>query len=197
MSEITNGIEQAKRLKSAGTRLLSGGIEAVLQRCGQVIYSGSYYLGLMAWPDIDIYTPYNPSPEYLSSFLQIGPDLARMCDVVSLRFKNHVRFPVESLPNGLYWGVRIRQNEEFTWKLDIWSLSMDIIEQNQSELMRIEVKLTPESRGFILHIKNQLLTSEGRTPVSSGYPIYCAVVDEGLCSISEIKEYLVAKGVTF
>ena len=195
MSETSIAIEKSKRLKSAATRLLSEGVEEILRRCGPVVYSGSYYLDLLAWPDIDIYTPYHASPEYLSSFIQIGPDLVRSHDVVSLRFKNHVRFPAERFPKGLYWGARIRKNEEYTWKLDIWSLPLDIIDQNLSELKRIEAKLTPASRELILLVKNQLLTPEGRTPSLSGYPIYCAIVDEGLRSISEIKDYLVMQGV--
>jgi hypothetical protein len=146
-----DAVRVADRLHTAGYDLLSGGLEELLRSCGQVTVSGSYYLDLMAWPDLDIYLP--------------------------LRFKNHVWYPAPELPAGLYWGVRAQQDPSVQWKLDIWAQS-------------------PEARVTILQLKQALLTPEGRTPVFSGYHIYCAVIDHGMRDLEQVKKYLTGKGVS-
>jgi hypothetical protein len=195
MSDIKGSIEIAEQLQKAGTDLLAGGVEKVLRTCGDIVYSGSYFLNLMAWPDIDIYLYLDPSPEYQEKFLNIGPHLDSVCDVISLRYKNHIKYPAEPLPNGLYWGARINQKTGYSWKLDIWAVSPDIIECNKAEMNRLKSRITPGLRKHIVDVKQALLTTEGRTPVFSGYHIYCAVIDHGLRSIGEVTEYIRKKGV--
>ncbi len=151
-------------------------------------------MDLMAWPDLDIYLRLDASEQYLQQFLQLAPRLQSVCDLVSLRFKNHLRYPVEPLPTGLYWGARVNQGP-WRWKLDIWALPGSYIESHHGELERLKSKLTPEARSLILGLKQALLTPEGRTPVFSGYHIYCAVLDHGLETLKSIKDYLRSKGV--
>jgi hypothetical protein len=191
-----DAVRIADRLHTAGSDLLSGGLEELLRSCGQVTVSGSYYLDLMAWPDLDIYLPLESSDEYLAAFISLGPRVASICDVVSLRFKNHVRYPAPELPAGLYWGVRAQQDPSLQWKLDIWALSLEVIQAQQRELDRLKEVMTPEARVTILQLKQALLTPEGRTPVFSGYHIYCAVIDHGMRDLEQVKQYLTSKGVS-
>ena len=51
-------------------------------------------------------------------------------------------------------------------------------------------------REVILLAKDALITPGGRTPSFSGYPIYCAVLDEGLRELDDIKDYIEAHGVS-
>lgn len=196
MPQKSRSIEIADCLQKAGTELITGGLDEILQGYGSVCYAGSYYLNLMAWPDLDIYLPLDPSMEYLTRFIDLGPRLASVCQLISLHFKDHVRYPTEQLPHGLYWGIRVEQNVRLRWKLDIWALQPNIIKAHQNELNRLKNKLTPELRALILELKQALLTPEGRTPILSGYPIYCAVLDHGIYSIDEVKEYLKNQGVS-
>ena len=108
MPRLANALETAEMLKKAATDLLDGGVDKILSECGQVTYSGSYYLNLMAWPDLDLYLALDPSPEFRAKFLTLGAKFASACDLISLRFKDHVRYPEEPLPHGLYWGVRTK-----------------------------------------------------------------------------------------
>jgi hypothetical protein len=196
MSQQGSAIEIADRLHKAGAELLAGGLGRLLRTYGEVCYSGSYYLDLMAWPDLDIYLPLDPSAAYLTRFLKLGPRLASVCQLISLRFKDHVRYPEAPLPQGLYWGARVEQNSDLCWKLDIWALPPAVIETNQAELDRLKTRLTPVTRTLILELKQALLTPEGRTPIFSGYHIYCAVLDHGMHAIEEVKEYLKNQGVS-
>jgi hypothetical protein len=196
MPQQSSAIKIADHLHRAGAELLAGGLDELLRGYGSVCYSGSYYLDLMAWPDLDIYYPLDPSQEYLTKFLGLGPRLASVCQLISLRFKNDVRYPEGQLPYGLYWGVRAEQNSSLRWKLDIWALPPAVIDANQTELDRLKSKLTPKKRTLILEFKQALLTPEGRTPIHSGYHIYCAVLDLGMHAIGEVKEYLKNQGVS-
>jgi hypothetical protein len=196
MSQQGSAIKIADHLHKAGAELLAGGLDELLRSYGSVCYSGSYYLDLMAWPDLDIYLPLDPSKEYLTKFLGLGPRLASVCQLISLRFKNDVRYPEVQLPHGLYWGVRAEQNSFLRWKIDIWALPPAVIDANQAELDRLKSKLTPQKRALILELKQALLTPEGRTPIQSGYHIYCAVLDHGMHTTGEVKEYLKNQGVS-
>ena len=187
--------EIADSLHAAGAKLLACGLDRLLRTYGDVFYSGSYYLNLMAWADIDVLLPLDPSQDYLSRFLDLGPRLASVCEVISLRFKNHVRYPEVTLPQGLYWGVRAESELSLPWKLDIWALPSAAIDANRRELDRLKAKLTPQNRARILEIKQALLTPDGRTPVFSGYHTYCAVLDHGLGTVEAVKDYLMSKGV--
>jgi hypothetical protein len=149
MSQQNSAIEIADRLHKAGAELLADGLDELLRSYGTVSYSGSYYLDLMAWPDLDVYLPLDLSKEYLTRFLNLGPRLASVCQLISLRFKNHVQYPEVSLPHGLYWGIRVEQNSGLHWKLDIWALPPAVIEANQTELDRLKSKLTPRKRTLI------------------------------------------------
>ncbi len=195
MTQPISAMDIASRLRQAGASLLASGPGELLRAYGEVTLSGSYYLDLMAWPDLDLYLPLDPSEEYLARFLQLGPRLASVCQVISLSFKNYIRYPGPLFQDGLYWGVRLEQDTGLRWKLDIWAFPPAVIAAQQAELDRLKRKLTPQARARILEIKQALLTPEGRTPPLSGYPIYCAVLDRGLVSLEEVKAYLLSQGV--
>jgi len=197
VTQEPSAVQIADSLHDAGDRLLARGLGKVLSTYDAVCYSGSFYLDLMAWPDLDVYLPLDSSAQYLERFLTLGHRVASVCDVISLRYKNHVRYPEEPLPHGLYWGIRVRQDASVRWKIDIWALPPDVINANQRELDRLKAKLTPENRKRIVELKRAFLTPEGRTPVFSGYHIYCAVLDHGLAEFAKVKEYLADKGVSF
>ncbi len=195
MTQRISAIDIANRLRQAGDALLASGPGELLRGFGEVTLSGSYYLDLMAWPDLDLYIPLDPSEAYLARFLELGPRLASICQVISLSFKNCIRYPEPHLPQGLYWGVRLEQSAGLRWKLDIWAFPPAVIAAQRAELDRLKRKLTPQARARILEIKQALMTPEGRTPPLSGYPIYCAVLDLGLVSLEEVKAYLLSQGV--
>jgi hypothetical protein len=199
-----NVLETAARLHRAGADLLGDGLEALLGGYGRLTCTGSFYMDLMAWPDLDLYVPLEKSADALARFLELAPGFATACrssQLVSLRFKDF-RFQLSAnLPQGLYWGVRclqtvgLDQDTGLDWKLDIWALPAEEIAAKQAELERLKGKLTPERRRLILEIKHALLTPEGRTPALSGYPIYRAVLDQGLRSVEAVEGYLRETGV--
>ena len=151
----------------------------ILRSYGRVSYTGSYAINLMAWPDIDIDMVLEPDPFLTDDFFKMGKEIVTIDGVLSLKFNNFLPQQVEGLTNGLYWGVR-KTTWTTRWKIDISATDTEYLEKNRASMERIRRALDEETRRSIIQIKHALLTSEGRTPVLSGYHIYEAVLFKGL-----------------
>jgi len=100
------------------------------------------------------------------------------------------------LPGGLYLKPRIEYGEwGRPWKIDIWSLEDEVIDEKMDDILRFKQEMTAEVRERILRYKYSILTESRRTPMYSGYHICRAFIDEGLTDFEEVTEYLVEHGV--
>jgi hypothetical protein len=156
---------------------------------GRVVPTGSYYLDLMMYPDIDLYL----SPVSVADLFAIGGRLAESEQVFQVVFE---RSQMARLPGGLYLKPRIAYGAwERPWKVDIWSLAEDLINAHIAELDRLKAALTADLREQIVRYKYSILTAGGRTPMLSGYHIYRAFIDEGLTDFVAVTRYLVEQGI--
>jgi hypothetical protein len=156
---------------------------------GRIVPTGSYYLDVMVYPDIDLYIP-KVSVEEL--FI-IGGQLARCEMVYQVVFE---KSRTAQLPGGLYLKPRIEYGEwGRPWKIDIWSLDDTVIDEKMTEIHRFKEEMTAEVRERILRYKYSVLTESHRTPMYSGYHICKAFIDEGLTDFGEVTKYLVERGI--
>ncbi len=156
---------------------------------GQLMPTGSYFMDLMMYPDIDFNLPLT-TPEKL---LGVGVELSKLECVQRIRY---LRGGSGDLENGLYLKPEISYgNWGRLWKIDIWSLPSAILEKTHAEMADLKARMTPEHRAIILDAKYRLLTDEGRTPMYSGIFIYRAVIDHGLTEFSEIVKFLKGSGI--
>ena len=192
-------VELSDALQAEANSLVwSKGLDEALSQFGSVFYTGSFRLNLMMWPDIDIEMSVEPDPDSVACFFDLGKAIASLEGVSNLQFSNQLHFPKHSevAPEGLYWKVTIqREKGRMPWKIDLYSLRPEIIDQSKVEMNRLDQKLDREKRALILKTKYALLTPTGRTPISSGHNIYRAVLDEGLEEFNDIVEYLRENGV--
>lgn len=197
-------LEVAASLQAEATELVyERGLHDALSSCGEVVYTGSFALDLMAWPDIDISLFLEPDFRAVDRFFEAGCRVAECDNVVSMKFHNYHRFPIPELPPGLYWNTKINRSaarssgvsEGVPWKIDIWSMDKKAADENRRDMERIKKSLTQETRELILDVKYSLITEEGRTPVLSGYHIYQAVLVEGLKDREAIVNYLRDHGI--
>ncbi len=143
----------------------------------------------MVYPDIDVYI----SKVSLDTLFKIGGRLAGLKPVFQVVFE---KSNDPHLPDGLYLKPRIAYgNWGRPWKIDIWSLDEDLIERQMAPMRRYKENMTEELREQILEYKLSVMTSQGRTPMGSGFYIYKAFIDEGLTDFSRVTEYLLANGV--
>jgi hypothetical protein len=188
-------LQTASDLHNIASQLLAGSLGNAIRRLGRIVPSGSYYLDVMVWPDIDVYVKLKESDAFYDGFLSLAVNFRKCCESYSLNFRDHIANPVEELPEGLYWGVRFNYQYPTPWKLDLWAVPQVHIKNSQTELDRLKRKMTAEHRELILKTKASLITDAGRTPPLSSYPIYCAVLDLGLSSVEAVVNHLRLTGV--
>jgi len=160
----------------------------ILSAYGTVTPTGSYLLNVMVYPDIDIYLP----KLSVEQIFAIGGQMASNEKVVQVVFE-----PGDAtMPGGLYLKLRIANSTwGRPWKLDLWSLEAELLEQKMAPMQHFLACMTPELRSQIIQYKLSVLTPALRTPMYSGYFIYKAFIDEGLTDFGEITRYLVANGI--
>ena len=192
-----NALEKSNELHREAERLLmEGGIDEILRAHADVLYAGSYALNLMAWPDIDIAASMFGDPFNKLAFFELGKRIGQLENIVSMKFTDWYRYPVDPLPQGLYWGIRIANTfSDVPWKIDLWSLKPSVLQEHRDFLKETLAKLTPHTRKLIIDIKLSLLTDKGRTPTLSGFHIYQAVLMHGMTKRDEIVQYLRDNGV--
>ena len=197
MAESVNILEFADGLRAEADQIIyGGGIDDLLQAYGDVFYTGSYFLDVMAWPDIDITMALDHDPYSIEAFFELGAKIARIDNVISLKFINFFMPDARNLPEGLYWGTRLNaENRSIPWKIDLWAKDKEALEEDRRAMQRTRQMMDEEARKLILEVKYSLLTPEGRTPPLSGRHIYRAVLFEGLRKKEEILAYLNEVGV--
>jgi hypothetical protein len=182
---IMKPIERSAKLKKEADDLLREiKLEELCRDIGALTPTGSYYLDLMIYPDIDVYLP----PARPRQLFEIAAHLVENHPVVRVNFLNGGSGP---LKNALYIKPVIAVGEwGRPWKIDIWSVAQTYIEEKKAELGSFKERMTPEQRELILEYKYSIINEEGRTPMFSGIYIYQAVIDRGLRKFSDITEYL-------
>jgi len=156
---------------------------------GELVPTGSYFMDLMMYPDVDLYLP----PTTPGRLMGVAVELAKQDCVQRI---NYIRGGPGDLKDGLYLKpVVIHGRWERPWKIDIWSLPLSVVDEKQAALVDLKARMTPEHRATILDTKYRLLTDAGRTPMFSGIYIYKAVIDNGLRELGEIVGFLERNGI--
>ena len=183
-------LKRAARLKREADFILQAvNLVEIVQPYGRITPTGSYYLDVMIYPDIDLYL----SPVSIEALFAIGSQLAA-CDLVFQVVFEKSQTP--RLPGGLYLKPRIRYGEwGRPWKIDIWSLADEVIDRQMAEIHRFKQAMTAEIQEQISRYKYAILTASQRTPMYSGYHICKAFIDEGLTDFQAVTAYLIAQGI--
>lgn len=156
---------------------------------GNIIPTGSYFLDLMMYPDVDIYLP----PTTSEKLLAVGAELSQYDCVKKL---NYEKGGLGDLATGLYMKPIVTFGAwERPWKIDIWSLPLPVIEKKQAQLTDLKSRMTEEHRRDILNCKSRLLNAAGRTPMFSGIHIYRAIIDHGMKDTDQIIGFLRSNGI--
>lgn len=191
MSETcTDPLERSAALrKEAEVILQEVRLYEILRPYGRIVPTGSYYLDLMVYPDIDLYL----SQVSVEELFAIGGQLA-LCELVYQVVFEKSRSA--DLPGGLYLKPRIQYGAwGRPWKIDIWSVDDQVIETKMADMYRFKQEMTAELRERILTYKCSVLTESHRTPMYSGYHICKAFIDEGLTDFGEVTDYLLEHGI--
>lgn len=191
MSEpCVNPIERSAKLRQEADAILREiKLHDILSSYGRVVPTGSYFLDLMMYPDIDLYM----SRVSIAQIFEIGGRLSRSELVYQVIFEKS-RIP--QLPRGLYLKPRIDYGDwGRPWKIDIWSLDDTVIDEKMETVRRFKERMTVDLQRQILQYKYSILTDKHRTPTYSGYFVCKAFIEEGLSDFQEVTQYLVDNGI--
>jgi hypothetical protein len=183
-------LQRSARLKQEADFIIQAvNLYEIVQPYGRITPTGSYYLDVMAYPDIDLYL----SKVTVEKMFAIGGQLAA-CDLVYQLVFEKSQTP--RLPGGLYLKPRTAYGEwGRPWKIDIWSLADEVIDQQMAEIHRFKQAMTATTREQIIRYKHTILTASLRTPMYSGYHICKAFIDEGLTDFQAVTNYLIEQGI--
>lgn len=183
-------LERARRLRREADEVLDRfRFRELCAPIGPLTPTGSYFMDLMIYPDIDLYLP-PTTPEML---MGVGTQLAVLENTLRVNF---LRGGPGPLADGLYLGPKIAYgNWERPWKFDLWAVPRSFIAAQNAELADLKARMTPAQRKLILQTKFRLLTDEGRTPTFSGIFIYRAVIDHQMDDHASIVAFLRANGI--
>src|SRR5689334_1361695 len=94
---------QSAALRAEADELLYGrGLLAALNKYGTAHITGSYYLDLMTWRDLDLYVDSSAMAE--GDFFALGRDIAAAVRPGKMHYRDE--FILQSgLPRGFYWGI--------------------------------------------------------------------------------------------
>ena len=183
-------LERAAKLREEADLVMRNiGLEDILRPYGEITPTGSYFLDVMVYPDVDLYMP----KVSIGQLFEIGARLAEVSIVTRVVFE---KSGLPNLPGGLFLQPRINHGEwGRPWKVDIWSLDASVIAEKMSQMSHFAAGMTPALRAQILRYKFSLLNDEKRTPSFSGFFIYKAFIDEGLAEFDQVTQYLIDNGI--
>lgn len=174
-----------ERLRQAADRLLKKcGLPELLTDYSSWFIGGSYNYGLMCWRDLDVYV-LDPQHDLKRCF-EIGYELTRSLSATKSRFTNNLGAD----PNGFYWGIKLGDERQGAWKLDLWFLDATGYEKHSKYCDDLHLRLTTETRSAILKIKEAYWRRrEYRDTITSDL-IYRAVLDHHLRTLHDFEGYL-------
>ena len=161
-----------------------------LERFGEVFITGSYFLNLMTWRDLDIYIKNDCIDK--QTFCVLGGEIACILNPHKMNYRDETILK-RGLPDGLYWGVYTDIIHDNTWKIDIFAISPSIFQKTSNEAKQLKEKISKEMRKIILEIKQNYCHSPLYRRGIYSVDIYKAVIDDKVRSIEEFGIWLKEK----
>jgi len=149
---------------------------------------GSYNYGLMCWRDLDLYV-LDPQHDLKRCF-EIGYELTKRLSAKKSRFTNNIGAD----PNGFYWGIKLGDERQGAWKIDLWFLDAKGYERHSKYCRDLRARLTPETRAAILNLKEAYWRRrEYRDTITSDL-IYRAVLDHDIRTVQDFETFVSRSG---
>jgi hypothetical protein len=184
-------LHKSKRIKSQADKLLQESkILDILAGYGDVLIEGSYALDVMLRPDLDIFVV--SQTHDWNKILDIHQKIMSLKYFREIGFINWMDFEDKNLVSlkGYYFQPKVPIDDQL-WKLDIWFITPDQYKGSSLTTHFKELLGEDEDKKYrILEIKNAM--REGRKYIKGvdGKLIYQAVLENGIKTIDEFKQFL-------
>lgn len=153
---------------------------------------GSFRMGLMVWPDVDITVATAGMPD-LDKALEAVRRLMKEAGARRMTITDRRAKANGSLPAGIYLGPDL-ERDGLAWQIDIWLVEAADATERLAFADRTMGRLTPEHRRAILAIKQVAAASDVYHRGVSSVDIYTAVLDHGVATPDEFSAWLALSG---
>lgn len=177
-------LSESKRYRKMAKRLLSEShLISILEKFGQVEFTGSYAANLMMSGDIDIYVINKSFSK--TRVLEIFNKIVRSCKFCGYLFYDWKSYRHPEFPSAYYIGLKTKKGD-IKWKIDIWFVTKKDL-ANIRFLYLKEIPLNKKQKLAILELKKW----RGKSPkyISSNM-IYDATLNHDILTIPQFKEFL-------
>ena len=160
------------------------GLAELLTSYSRWFIGGSYSYDLICWRDLDVYVL---EPQHdLKRCFDVGYEVTQRLAAKKARFTNNLG----GEPNGFYWGIKLGDDRQGAWKLDLWFLGEADYERHLNYSAEMRRRLTAETRLAILGIKEVYWRRREYRDTITGDLIYRAVLNHGVRSVTEFERFL-------
>jgi hypothetical protein len=186
-------LEKSKKIKSQADKILKeSGIIDIMRDYGEVKIGGSYALDVMLRPDLDFFIIREQHD--WNKFLDIHSRIMKLKYFSEVNFANWIDFKdadLDFMP-GYYIQPRI-SIEGQEWKMDIWFITPEFdksAERTDYYKKLLEKESDEGKRVSILEVKEAMRQGRKYVEGVDGKLIYKAVLEDGIGSVAEFKDYL-------
>lgn len=173
-------------LKEANCILYDKGLLKILEQFGETFVTGSYFLNLMTWRDLDIYIKNDFMDK--EKFCELGGKIALTLNPHKMNYRDETLLK-RGKPNGLYWGVYADVFNN-TWKFDIFVLNSSDFEKLKDESKELKQKISEDMKEPILKIKSDICNNSLYRKEVYSMDVYNAVINNNVKLTDEFKEWL-------
>jgi hypothetical protein len=168
-------LARARDLHSEATDLLrTGGLLSAIEAFGDVRVGGSWALGLMTRPEIDLYLKLDNERD-TARFFAVGAALVASYRVVRAAYSNHFTRGLPGFASGLFWGVSIDYADR-RWKVDLWGEGPEPFAEHQAAFDVLAQALRNVAPENVLGLKEAYREGDGYRDGVTGLSIYRAAL---------------------
>ena len=179
--------KQQKELQAEGREVLEKlQLIPFLSKFGTPNIVGSFALGLMTWPDIDIELVKDINED---EYWQTVHYIFEKENLKNITIMDYRTSDNPNTPKGLYIAIQYYGKQKDPWKIDIWFMSpRDPDGENLNEWIKDSLK--EEHRLPILEIKHAISSDPKYRKQIFSVDIYKAVIEKGIRDLDGFRQYL-------
>ena len=164
------------------------GLLSALKKFGEVFITGSYYLNLMTWRDLDMYIDKSNMSE--KDFFKLGYSISSVVQPYRMSYRNELISKTKGLPEGFYWGVYTNIIQPNTWKIDVWAVDSKQLADFRESSANLKSQIDPQKRAKILEIKHKVHNHPLYRKEFKSIDIYQAVLQESIADLEGFTSWL-------
>lgn len=160
-----------------------------LNRFGSTVVSGSYFLEVMTWRDLDLYLAVDADEMDEAAFFDLGKEIVTCIHPSKMNYRHTYGGQSRHLPQGYYWGC-YAQIQSYDWKVDVWAISPEETARKQQKLHDIKTNMNDMQRLAIMQIKHSLHHHPLYRKHFFSLDIYNAVLEDRVDSVDGFRKWL-------